>query len=210
MESSDCTLFDFDEIYNQNSTYVAPDDENRRLMNSITMKRHSIDTICNLDDFPFAQSKIYARRTSEPRRSPPIRRAYEEAYLVEGVGNEGCTRGDACECVSMFGFTLRRFDFPELDCGGQCLLCIRVGTLALHLHAEINDIQPHRSIQPYRNIIGVAGEYSERDCISVTIPGSEPFILHVREKYTEEIFNGLRRVIQSGYSDFRTPPPGPH
>jgi len=207
MNATDCNiLFDFNEIYNQSASYAPRGDGEIKLTNGVHITKHSDETYCNLDDFPFLRDKMYSKSTSEPKRLSPISRAYEEAYLVEGIGKEGCVRGNRCECVHMFGFTLRKFEFPGVDFGGRCVLCIRVETLGLYLDARTNGITPQRAIQPYRNIVGVKSEYSMKDCISSEGQEIEPYVLHVRSKYEETRANGTRRVVQSGYGDFRISP----
>ena len=147
MDTTDCNnLFDFDEIYNQSHTYIAPIETRVKLRNTAHLVKYGDDTYCNLDDFPFVRDKLYSKCTSMAKRSPPVSRAYEEAYLVEGMGKEGCSEGDACECVKMYGFTLRQFEFPDIDFGGRCLLCIRTMTLRLYLDVRSNNITPERVI----------------------------------------------------------------
>ena len=213
MLDSDCGKMDwveFEEIYNQNR----PTDDSCSSHSKIKLRNTKVSvpfstaTVCNLDDFPFARDKIYSKCTSKPCRSPVLSRSYEEAYLLEGGGVNGCVNGNSCECVKMFGFTLRRFQMPnEAEIGGMCLLCVRNSVLKLYIDAKSNGIIPERSIQPYRNIIGVKGEYTINDCIACDDGHRiEPFVLHVANKYSETVINGVHRVIQSGYGDFGLPP----
>ena len=205
---------DFDEIYNGTlCRKTTKHDRHVRLTNSCVAVEPSSNPnpdamICNLDDFPFLRQRIYSESTSKPKRAPVIRRSYEEAFMIEGVGANGCSNGHRCECVRMFGFTMRTFRMPDdTDYAGLCLLCIRVNVLGLYLDAKKNSIVPQRPIQPYRNIIGVRGEYSKRDCISCDDAHRiEPFVLHVAHKYGLTSVNGIQRVIQSGYGDFTEPP----
>ena len=86
-------------------------------------------------------------------------------------------------------------------------MCVRVNVLELYLDAKSKSVIPERPIQPYRNIIGVKNEYSKNDCISFEDGHRiEPFVMHVDNKYTVTTHHGRRRVIQSGYGDFRQPP----
>lgn len=205
---------DFDEIYNGSSSTTGSKPRRRvPLENTCTAvppetnpNPHAM--ICSLDDFPFLRRPIYAECTSKPKRAPVIKRSYEEAFMIEGVGATGCSNGDRCECARMFGFTMRTFCMPDgTDYAGLCLLCIRINVLGLYLDAKKNSIIPQRPIQPYRNIIGVRGEYSDKDCIALDDAHRiEPFVLHVSHKYDVSHINGIRRVVQNGYGDFTEPP----
>lgn len=207
---------DYEEIYNStgSSTSTPSSYGHIFLKNAHVSSSIRAYAMCDMDIFPFARSKAYTVLTSQPCQCLVVTRAYEDAFLVEASGVNSCINGEHCECVNMFGFTLQRFCLPGLTCddtANMCVLCIRASVLELFLDIKASGVTPKRRIQPYRNIIGVVGEYILDDCVSILPLHDghilEPFILHSREKYQEcSSSNGRRRVVQSGYSDFRQPP----
>lgn len=219
LNTLDCLIMewsDYEEIYNSPhaSTSSHESCESMILRNSHVEPSVRKYTMCHVDNFPFARSKIYASLTSKSSKCSVVSRAYEDAFLVEASGSNACVNGEHCECVNMFGFTLQRFCLPGATCdttANMCVLCIRASVLSIYLDVKASGVTPKRRIQPYRNIIGVIGEYRIDDCVSI-IPFDdghimEPFVLHSREKYSEcSSQSGRRRVSQSGYSDFRVPP----
>ena len=213
------TWGELDEIYNQKRY----NEETDQTMKKKVAMRHSSFPIAtgtivtNIEDFPFLEDLKYVSLTSEPRHAQVVSRAHEEAYMVEARGIDACSRSSCCECYLMFGYTMRKFVTPDEEESGLCVLCIRIGVLQLYLDARANAVIPTRAIQPYRNMVGVEGEYSSADCICAHLRETpqrasdagdhiiEPFVMHVRSKYDSIKVNGEWRVIQSGYGTSKKP-----
>ena len=210
---------DFDEIYNTKISHRVPPSNGggRDVSNRKLESAEDVCLISTIDDFPFVRNILYNAVTSKLRRSPVVSKSYEEAFMVEGSGHNACKNTINCECFKMFGYVMRRFQIPSdasdasdkrasiNDCK-LCVLCIRNSVLALYLDYRSKSMIPTRSIQPYRNIIGVRGEYTVTDCIQLEDDNKgghliEPFVLHVRTKYDSRVIDGVQRVFQIGYGE---------
>jgi hypothetical protein len=162
----------------------------------------------HVEDFPFVSEKLFEPTAAYD--TPVLSRADEEEQMVcaESI-EEGCSLGHECECMKMFP-QHERFVMKRMTIHGTltdlCVLCTRLEVLRMYLNARSNGIIPKRSIQPYRNIVGVLGEYDMRDCIKcddTSFSGvREPFIVYSRDHYRSVVYDGVRRVVQD-LTDFR-------
>ena len=218
--------FDFDRIYNQTSSGSGLACVDERVSSEsqpcnvarevyVPVAREGapspvreMSTMTHVDDFPFVMEKLFSH--AEVTETPVVSRAEEEAYMVRAKSVEdGCVHAHNCECMRMFSGE-ERFVMKRLVVAGErsdlCVLCTRMEVLRLYLDARANGIIPKRPLQPYRNIVGVVGEYDPKDCIdceSVEFSGvSEPFIMYSRAHYRSVLYDGERRVVQD-LTDFR-------
>lgn len=163
-------------------------------------------TMTAVDDFPFIQAKLY--EPTAVTDIPVVTRAYEESFMT--AKGPPCANAHLCECMQAFKdkerFIMRQFTLPNGDALDTCILCTRMKTLQLFIDARANAVIPQRTIQPYRNIVGVKGEYDIDDCISTEgelFHGViDPFIFYTREHYRSIVYDGVRRVVQD-MEDFR-------
>ena len=168
----------------------------------------STGTMTHVDDFPFMQSKLYS--PTHITEIPVVSRAYEESFMVEAGGERPCARGEHCECMRAFAvkdrFIMRAFELPDGTSFDTCVLCTRMETLRLFIDARANAVVPARTVQPYRNIVGVVGEYDIKDCIMMDgqlfYGVLDPFVLYSRAHYRSVLYDGDRRVVQD-FADFR-------
>ena len=171
-----------------------------------TVPTTDVGTMTAIDDFPFIQAKLY-----EPTAVTDIAvvtRSYEESFMT--ARGPPCANALECECMKAFAdkerFIMRQFTLPSGEKLDTCILCLRMETLRLFIDARANSVIPQRTIQPYRNIVGVKGEYDIDDCISMEgelFHGVvDPFIFYTREHYRSIVYDGVRRVVQD-MEDFR-------
>ena len=218
--------FDFDQIYNEihkDSKLLWVDERiqckgetpNNVIAESyvptapISCSTATVGTMTHVDDFPFMQAKLY--EPTHVTDIPIVSRAYEESYMVEAGLNDACARGEDCECMRAFSdrdrFIMRAFTLPDGTPLDTCVLCTRMETLRLFIDARANAVIPARVVQPYRNIVGVAGEYAITDCMlmdgELFYGVMDPFVFYSRAHYRSVIYDGQRRVVQD-MVDFRT------
>ena len=209
--------FDFDQVYNDAdaSTTVAwvnkrvgcselPDNVLHESYIPVSSSVCKVDasTMTHVEDFPFIQDKLY--EPTEAFDIPVMSRKQEEDQMVKG-GLFPCSRGVHCECMRMFPpderFIMKAMKIGE-DQTDLCVLCTRMEVLRLFIHARANAVIPARVLQPYRNIVGVEGEYDMNDCITLGHGVREPFIFYTRAHYRSVFYDGERRVVQD-MQDFR-------
>ena len=155
-----------------------------------------------------------------------VQRAHEEAYMrPPATGETACARGTACEGILVAkaqglvsrGFTCVAFRLPSgAPCGDGtlCVLCLRKEVSTCFYLAKARATTCDVVMQPYRNQIGVAGEYCGAACI---YPGqrvfqgvTDPFVRHERHRYS--YVDDPPRIVHGAsyaYRDDGTPPPPP-
>jgi hypothetical protein len=173
-----------------------------------------------------ASEKLAASRDVIVRRQdlPTVTRAREELFMRPArPGEAPCARGAQCEgrlvahCVlgdPDRGFVCPVFRAEDAAGGGTagdlCVLCLRKQTSVAYYTLRARGETPTRVIQPYRNLVGVAGEYALGACLAVSprrFEGlSDPFVRHERHHYAYEA--DPPRLRQLGV-DFRRPPSPP-
>lgn len=210
--------WDFDQVYNETSAsntlaWVskrvgcsdAPDNVLRESYTRVAPRANvstaDACTMTHVEDFPFIKDKLF--QPTATTSIPVMSRREEEVQMV--VGEPACSRGEHCECMKMFSAD-KRFIMKAMEINGEqtdlCVLCTRMEVLRLYIHARANAIIPSRMIQPYRNIVGVKGEYDMKDCIGIGPGIRDPFIFYARAHYRSVLYDGELRVIQD-MSDFR-------
>jgi hypothetical protein len=176
-----------------------------------------------------ASEKLAALRDVVVRRQvlPVVTRAHEERFMRPvRPGETPCTRAAQCEgrliAHCLLGDPDRGFVCPvfraeeEEDedaaaaaaAGDLCVLCLRKQTSVAFYTLRACGETPERVVQPYRNVIGVPGEYALGACLAVSPRRFEglsgPFVRHERHHYAYEV--DPPRLRQLGV-DFRAPPP---
>jgi len=162
------------------------------------------------------QKRDYHRKETEV-----VSRAYEEKFLREAINNERvCALGDDCEGYKIMpssaaqeGFALREFlhpsqmeayektgSWPKEPC--LCLMCKRaeIAKAFYNIKADGMCVKSDVTLQDYRNIVGVKGEYRLTDCIlsaSHCYEGLlDPVVLHDRTAYRPRLIGGVNHYIQ--------------
>jgi hypothetical protein len=156
-----------------------------------------------------------------PIHLPTVTREYEERFMVAPKpGDVLCSEGENCECAriaqflhSPLGFIGRAFythpnNRPQKP--SRCVLCLRKHTALAYYAVKSRGEIPKTILQPYRNHIGVPGEYLASACIypsSKHFDGiTDPFVRHERHHYTYHENDDGVRYIQQRNVNFPPPP----
>ena len=148
-----------------------------------------------------------------------VTRKYEEDFLREPVGSERpCLMKSNCEGLQISSardraFILREFLLPsemkEYEKTGKykteqrlCLMCRRkeLARAFINIRADGMSMKLDSTLQDYRNIVDVKGEYCLKDCILSsrhTFEGLlDPVVLHIRSAYRLKEIDGVRHYEQ--------------
>jgi hypothetical protein len=92
-------------------------------------------------------------------------------------------------------------DAPAAAAGDLCVLCLRKQTSVAFYTLRACGETPERVVQPYRNVIGVPGEYALGACLAVSPRRFEglsgPFVRHERHHYAYEVDPARRPPARS-------------
>ena len=148
-----------------------------------------------------------------------VRRDYEERYLREPTGDERkCALDENCQGLQIdhardHAFILREFLLPsqeetwkrtgQLPADRQlCLMCKRAEVLRayVNIRADNMGVKTQATLQDYRNLVNVPGEYMLDDCIC-SLPHRyqgllDPIVKHKKNAYRVRTINGLRHYEQ--------------
>lgn len=148
-----------------------------------------------------------------------VTRKYEEDFLREPIGSERpCLQGSNCEGLQISSakdraFILREFLLPtqqkEFEETGKhaptrrtCLMCLRkeLARAYFGIRGDNMSVTLDSTLQDYRNIVDVPGEYCLKDCFvthrRVYEGLLDPIVWHIRTAYRLKEIDGVRHYEQ--------------